>query len=243
MFKIALCDDEHVETDHLEKLILKHCSVTNKKCIVDKYENGYDLLVCEKKYDVIFLDIQLHDINGISLAQDIRKKDKRVKIIFITNFRNYQTDAFTVRAFGYVIKPYTYEMISHQLDDVFEYSEQEAEEPTLTFNTNLGFKTIVLSDIFYFEAWMHKTRLFEQSTLLYVDDSINNIYQSLKLQGFAMPHKSFVVNMQHISSIKGYNVFLTNKAVVPMSQKRAVEFKSEFHSYLKSNFNLLIHGK
>ena len=238
VIKIALCDDQQAESDNLEKLILKYCSSNKAVCVINKFSAGLDLLSCDSKFDVIFLDILLQDINGIELAHKIREKDKHTKIIFITSFSNYQTDAFTVRAFGYIVKPYSYKTICNQLNDVFEYSKQETGETCYTFNTDIGFKTILLSDIYYFEAWSHKTRLVEQDAYVNIDESVNNIYQTLKLQGFAMPHKSFVVNMQRISSIKGYDVYLTNKAIIPISQKRAVQFKTEFHTYLKSNFNL-----
>lgn len=238
VIKIALCDDQQAERDNLEQLILEYYSVNKAVCAINKFSAGLDLLSCDNKYDVIFLDILLQDINGIELAHKIREKDKHTKIIFITSFSNYQTDAFTVRAFGYIVKPYSFKTISDQLNDVFEYSKQETGEAFYTFDTDIGFKTISLSDIYYFEAWSHKTRLVEENAYLNIDESVNNIYLVLKSQGFAMPHKSFVVNMQKISSIKGYDVYLTNKAVIPMSQKRAVQFKTEFHTYLKSNFNL-----
>ncbi len=242
MLEIALCDDDKYELDRLNTTILKYCKEKSIKANIYKYSTGENLLHSAKRFQIIFLDIKMGQIDGIEAAKIIRANDKLVKIIYVTNFSNYQTDAFTVRAFGYVTKPITYEMISKQLDDVMAYSRLEKDKITFTFDTNIGIKTLNIDDIFYFEYCNHKIEIVTIKRTYKITDSITNIINNFKSYGFSMPHKSYVVNLRYVSSIKGYDVQLTSGDLIPISQKRAVEFKADFHSYLKSNFNMLMRG-
>jgi DNA-binding LytR/AlgR family response regulator len=239
MLEIALCDDDEYVLDQLNTMIFKYCKEKAIQVLTSLFSNGEDLIRSSKIFHVVFLDIQMGQIDGIEIAKLIRENDKHVKIIYVTNFSNYQSDAFSVRAFGYVIKPFTYEIISKQLDDVMEYTELEKNKTTFTFDTNLGVKTLNIDDIYYFESYNHKIKIVTTGRTLEVSDSINNVLNNFKSYGFSMPHKSFIINLLYVSSIKGYDVVLTDGDLIPISQKRAVEFKSEFHSYLKNNFNML----
>lgn len=239
MLKIAVCDDEQLDIEHLTSIISKYCAERQISYIIDKYSTGPELLNCCKRYTVIFLDIKMQNLDGINLAQRIRAQDKHVKIIFVTNFENYRSDAFTVRAFGYVVKPYSPDVIFRQLNDVIDYSIQERRESTVTFDTDQGIKTMNADDIYYAEAWSHKIKIHYKENFFIINDTIVHILSAIQIYGFSMPHKSFIVNMNHVSHIIGYDIYLTNGSVIPMSQKRAVQFKKEFHAFLKSNFNTL----
>ena len=239
MLEIAVCDDDKTEIELLENMIRRYCEEKRVQSIITSYLNGNDLLSSPKKFHIIFLDIQMENLDGIQAAMELRKCDKHVKIIYVTNYSNYQVDAFTVRAFGYVVKPITYEIICKQLDDFMEYSQAGESIFTFTFDTNIGMKTIDSKDIFYFESCNHKIEIVTKERTYKITDSISNILNNFKPYGFSMPHKSFVINFQYVSSIKGYDVLLTSGDHIPISQKRAVQFKEEFHAYLKKNFNLL----
>ncbi|MVB10138.1 Transcriptional regulatory protein YpdB [Caprobacter fermentans] len=239
MLEIAVCDDDKNEIDLLKAMIYQHCHEICMQVIISTYQDGHDLINSTKKFHAIFLDIQMDTMNGIETAKVLRKTDKQVKIIFVTNYNNYQCEAFSVRAFGYVIKPVSFKQVSEQLNDVIEYSTKGTDKTIFTFSTDKGFRTCEADKIFYFESANHKIRMVYDNDIFILTDSIINVYNKLKPYGFSMPHKSFVINLLHISKIQGYDVLMTNGSIIPMSQKRAVEFKSEFHSYLKLNFNLI----
>ncbi|MNC77065.1 hypothetical protein D3C75_1289260 [compost metagenome] len=68
---------------------------------------------------------------------------------------------------------------------------------------------------------------------------MSKVYDELKFYGFGVPHKSFIVNFQSIHSIKGYEIKIRNGEVVPMAQRRAVEFKKVFFDYLNETYHML----
>lgn len=242
MLQIALCDDETEELDLLGGMIAEYAHRNGLEATADSFQDGKSLLQSAKKFDVIFLDIQMGEENGIEIAKQIRESNKQVKIIYVTNFSGYQADAFSVRAFGYVEKPVAYDTIAKQLDDVFAYMRTEDTPAEFTFNTSEGFKTLKLADIYYFESSNRKVRVVTRKKTYLIAESLLHIFSNFQPYGFSTPHKSFVINLMHVSSIKGYDILMKDGVRIPISQKRAVKFKAEFHSFLRNNFNLLTKG-
>lgn len=91
MFNIAVCDDEAAITDLIEKHILAYREIMPS---VSKYTSGEALVQSQKAFDLIFLDIDMKGMNGIDAAREIRKYDKRVKIVYVTSYRDYTAPLF-----------------------------------------------------------------------------------------------------------------------------------------------------
>lgn len=110
--EIAICDDEQVYIDRM----VKYIGVYSEECEMDinitSYNSGKVLLEdVEKdtsKYDIIFLDVEMPDIDGVDTARGIRKVTEDVIICFVTSFEKYAIQAYGVEALAYVIKPVAY---------------------------------------------------------------------------------------------------------------------------------------
>ena len=100
--KIAICDDEKKASEALLE-ILRECPESVEK--TDVYFSGEELLRAKEQYDLLFLDIDMEGIDGIETARKIRLKDKKVKIVYVTAYSEYAGKAFSVHAFGYLLKP------------------------------------------------------------------------------------------------------------------------------------------
>ncbi len=98
MFQIAVCNDEKIIAQDIENMIKKILP----KCDISKYFSGRDLLESCLKFDIIFLDIQMENMNGIETAREIRRRDIDTIIIFITGIKEYVFEAFDVAAFHYL---------------------------------------------------------------------------------------------------------------------------------------------
>ena len=177
------------------------------------------------------------ELNGIETAKKLRKWDVTSKIIYVTNYDNYQRNAYEVHAFDYLSKPVSDKNIFKVLTEAIRYLDNATEKHKCVLETKTGIVTIDIEDIYYFEyssrqAIIHTTR--ENYSASY---SLKELYEKFNKYNFESPHKSFIVNMLYVKRIKGFDILLENGDIVPLAQKRAVVFKNRFNDFLQSTFD------
>lgn len=238
MIKIAICDDDLITLNHTKEVLEKY----NKKDLqIYLYRSGEELLKREEKFDIIFLDIDMMGINGIETAKKIRVYDKKVKIIYVTNYTDYTSSAFSVHAFGYLLKPIKKEKLYEQLDEALSYMKEE-EECLVEFITEDGLLRIDVKKIYYFEYMSRKILIKTSDGTYTMKHKISEISEKMKAFGFEMPHKSFVVNLYNVKSIKGYDIYMMDESIIPLSQKKSSEFRNALNIYLSNHIEKQIRG-
>ncbi len=236
MIRIAICDDETAVLQQTKLLLNEYPGAA---FTIDEFTRGEDLLLSEHNYEIILLDIDMPETNGIETARLIRQKDKSVKIIYVTNYSDYTTFAFAVHAFAYLLKPLSREELYKQLEEVFEYM-QPAADSLLEFNTSEGILRVNSKDILYFEYQCRKVYLRTATDTYILKCKITDLAGELSGKGFYMPHKSFVVNLHSVKNIKGYDIYLINGLTIPLSQKKSMEFRRALNHYLSEGMKLTL---
>lgn len=115
--EVAIVDDEKVIREQIKKLTVKY----EPDCNVIAYETGEELLAEGKKFDVVFLNIQMEGMNGIDTARTLREKQEDMVVIFITGVKEYVFEAFDVSAFYYLLKP----IEEKKFSEIFERAKKE----------------------------------------------------------------------------------------------------------------------
>ena len=223
MIRIAVCDDQEIVCENVRKMILHE---EEYRYEVDLFRSGKELLEAGRKYDILFLDIDMEGIDGIETARKIRLKDKKVKIVYVTAYSEYAGKAFSVHAFGYLLKPVKKTSVLKQVADALAYREEEQKpSPVLEFETSQGRTRLHTADIYYFEIRGRQIKLAAEKGCYEMRGKIGDLRERMKDYGFASPHKSFVVNLDQIRNIKGYDIYMMSGEILPLSQKQAVSFK------------------
>ena len=240
MIRIAICDDEEISLHHTQTL-LNHYALPVK---VEAYKSGESLLSGHREqllagtpYQIIILDINMASLSGIETAKYIRQYDKEVKLIYATNYSDYTTFAFGVHAFAYLLKPLTSQMLYQQLDEAIEYSSKPIGEP-FTFQTSEGILRLPLEQVLYFE-YVNRLDTLSRCVLMHTENRqsvlkqrLSDVVDTFSEKGFAMPHKSFLVNLKAVKAIQGYDLHLVNGAIVPLSQKKSQDFRRRLNQFL-----------
>ena len=108
MFKIALCDDDASFLDFLQNLLLIEFSAHNCNIHIEKFISGKKLIESVEKnmeiYDIIFLDINMPEISGLSIADKLRQLDDKFILIFTTNMENDAPRGYRYNAFRFILK-------------------------------------------------------------------------------------------------------------------------------------------
>ncbi len=228
MLKIAICDDEKGTLLRMREYLRDF----EKLFQVDTYQSGEALLMAGERYDFYFLDIDMKGMSGIDTARHIRRTDRRAKIIYVTAYEDFREYAFSVHAFAYLVKPVSRERFQKILREALAYREEEKPERTIRLETEEGWKEVSVSDIYYFEYQNRKIRMVTKAGEAWLRGSIMALGQRMEGYGFLMPHKSFLVNLAHVRNLKGYDIILTEGSWIPLSQKKAADFRRRLTAYL-----------
>ena len=159
MLSIAICDDEEYFRITEKQLILKYMAGKNCECMIDMYESGKELLALRSaisQYNIIFLDVNMEEIDGIETAKEIRKISKDVFIVFVTAFITYALEGYKVDAVRYLIKDHESleKAMTECMDTILE--KMDYEENEMTFDFQEGKTTISLENILYIESNLHR---------------------------------------------------------------------------------------
>lgn len=143
MIQIAICDDEQLILNMIRTYIESFHQKYALELNVCSYSEGRNLLASGEKYDIIFLDIGLGEEDGIEIGKEIRKMDKKVKIIYVTAFTDHMKDAFGVHAFEYLTKPVSEDKVHKILLEATTYDGSNVTN-SMIFQTKNGMVTFSL---------------------------------------------------------------------------------------------------
>lgn len=211
MLKIAICDDDTNFTGDLEVLVIQESQKLGMRVETDVFSDGKTLLKSIQSgehYSLIFIDIEMKYVDGITTARHIRKTDRSVLLIYISGYDKYLKELFEVEPFRFLSKPLEKKQLAHY----FKEACQRIGETTETFyqyTFNKEIHKVSLKDIVYFESRNRIVNIFfKDNTSKHFYGKLNNVEKELSKsrQYFLRIHQSFLVNYDYIKSINFYNV-------------------------------------
>jgi len=237
MFRIAICDDEEIFRKNIYEIIMKYMDEKGCPCEVDEFASGKDFIslgINMAKYEIVFLDINMDEIDGLETAQEIRKVSSDIFIVFVTAFVNYAVQGYSVNAIRYILKNN-----ENMTDLIFECLDAISKAMKLTvqkkeFKFNEGIKNVPLELLLYIESKLHKLEFYIMEDrlnkyLLY--GKLDEVEKELEDKAFLRIHQSYLVNMKHIVGINRYEALLNNGIRLKISKDRYKSVKEKFVSY------------
>lgn len=231
MIKIGICEDEKEIQDLIETYLHSILKSVNIDYEIKKYNLGEELLESNlKEIDILLLDIQMGQINGMDTARKIREVDNKMEIIFITSLIDYVQEGYEVRAYRYLLKPIEEEELKkHVLTCIKEIENKNSY--ILIKNKSNKYK-ICLEEIKYIEVQKKNMIIHTINKDFDVIYSLEKIEKDLKLDKFVRCHKSFLVNLSYVENIKLNTAILESGEEVPVSRYRYKEVKERFLKFL-----------
>ncbi len=236
MLHIAVCDDEHNITERLGGLISVYLRNHGINAEILTFQSAADLLTCKLRFDLIFLDIEMPETDGIEAAKRIRKNDMHVPIVYVTSYTDYWKNAYSVHAFDFIVKPFSYEDIKKVLDD-FMHIQQKAECPVIELQSEKGTVYQKTDDILYFYV-ENKKRLIvcTNDKKFTVKMSLSEVRSLLDDNLFFSPHRCCIVNLKQISTIENrFDIIMANGEFLPLAQRKEKDFLLKLHKALRGD--------
>jgi DNA-binding LytR/AlgR family response regulator len=223
-----IVDDEPVAREIMEEHLAKIEAVK----IAGSCKNAIEAfnILNRKKIDLVFLDINMPEISGLSLAKSVNKD---IKIIFTTAYREYAVDGFDLKAVDYLLKPISFERllqaISKYLDensiipnpDRIELMPEKSE--SFFVRADRKMVKICFSEIFYIESLADYVKIHLTDKAVVTRETITGIQAKLPQQEFIRTHRSFIVALSAIDSFTNEYVEIGKKQIpISRSYKKEV---------------------
>lgn len=248
MIRVVLVDNERPLLDELEYLLQKHKNIQIIGMFTDSVEalKNIELL----KPNAVFLDIDMPILNGLNLARELVNIDKNISIIFITGFNNYAVQAFEVNAIDYIMKPVRTDRLKITIDKlntmyeggIFNEYSMSDKIDSLEEDNSFNFENIAVfdgeeynlisaGDILYIQVKGKYTEVITKQVVYNTKKTLDFWEGRLKKHGFFRCHRSYIVNLKHISKVSpmfnnNYIIRLKEHAVnIPVSKGHIVELK------------------
>lgn len=233
MIRIAVCDDDVNIVKEITKFLHEYES-NNSVCFeILKFCDGDELLAFNKKFDLIFLDIEMVRINGFETADKIRESDMNVPIVYITSHSGFFERAFKVHAFEYITKPIEQERLLGVIND-FLASLHDVSESTMQFLTRNGFVNVKLNDIYYFFAESKKKiRMHTINEDFIIVENLQDIYFKLDKTQFYMTKRGSIVNLRYVKRLQNERIIIMkDDSWLPLAMNRKEEFIQKLSSVI-----------
>lgn len=172
MNKIAIVEDEAKYAEQLQKYIERYNLENDTNYEVCRFQNGLNFIDEYKPiYDVIFMDINMPMIDGMSVARKIRAVDESTGLIFVTNLAQYAIEGYSVNALDFMLKPVRYFDFKMKLEKAIQYCQKKAGKQ-IVLELQDSYLKISVQDILYVEVQNH---LLEYHTKLGVYEAAGQL--------------------------------------------------------------------
>ncbi len=232
MLSIAVCDDEIIECCNMANTIKQMLGEMRVPCIVRQFYSGKEMLQAPDSFDIIFLDIIMHDLNGMETAEAIRKKAFDKILIFMSSSREYVFDAYDVEAFQYLLKPIDNKKLKKVLQKAVEKTVNHSRE-FIIISKERQKKKLFLDDIYYFEIKGRMIDVHGPEGIFSYYGQIGMLENSLQDKGFLRCHKSYLINLNYVDAYNRQEVLLENGEKIAIAKRRYEEFCNAILKFMR----------
>lgn len=236
MIKVAICDDEAAICTQIERIVEKFSRQEAVAMDVELFLTGKELcrfIESEHSFDIIFLDIELNDINGVEVGKFIREKqnDQVVQIVYISAQTKYCMELFDIRPMNFLEKPIDEVKINKLLKLLLELYPGAGQ----IFLYRIGhadYKELI-KNILYFESGNRTVRMVTQSGDAIFYSTLAKVQTQLAKSDFIQIHKSYLVNYLHVIEVGTKEVKMSNQQILPISQSQRKVVRARQLQYTK----------
>ncbi len=230
--KIVILEDDAVQAlqirDYLSQYQQEHAGFQYE---AKTYSTGKRLLesYCPDT-DLLLLDIQLPDMLGIDVARQIRQRDPRVMIIFVTNLAQYAIEGYSVQAFDYILKPINAFSFSKKLDRAIRVISHAESDMTLEIRSRNGSRWIAADAVTYIEVRSHEVCIHTQQESIRQWGTLAQYETMLRPLHFVRCNASFLVNPKYVRTVVKDQVDVA-RDMLPISRTFRKDFLNTLAQY------------
>lgn len=229
--RIAIVEDDRLVSDQLRSYVLQYFEGREHQCRITQFSDGDEILEdYQADYDLIFLDIQMERLDGLTTAQRIRVLDENVYLIFITNLAQYAIKGYSVNALDFVLKPVNDLMLNQLLMRVEQLMMKKSRQ-FITLPTERGMTRLEAAHIYYIETGNHSVQVYTEKGSWRLRESMHAMEELLSARNFFRCNSCYLVNLAHVERVEGSIVVVAGNRLT-ISRPRHKAFMAALTKYI-----------
>ena len=235
MYSVAIVEDEREANDMLAAYLERYGRENNIVFGTTQYADAEAFLTdfhCQ--FDIVFMDIEMPYIDGMSAAHRLRQMDETAALVFVTNLARYAINGYEVDAFDYILKPLGYEAFSLKIRKVINYCDRiPGESILIAFRGQ--YRRLLLRDIYYVEICAHNIIFHTNRGEEQAYGTLKEIKDVLSGAGFALCNRCYLVNLRYVTAVRAFDVYLGEEKL-QISHSKRVTFVRDLNNYLAKGY-------
>lgn len=228
--RIAVCDDEELFRIEFKSVLDK--VLINAEYDIDTFSGGSSLYEAFLKnpFDLVFLDIEMPGIDGITLAKRLRAVSENVQIVFLTSHIEYALEGYEVNALRYLVKP----VDMNKLSEVLKYIQDKKNNSRQIMIKQEGEDIVIdISDIIYMESMDKNVRIVTSKSEYITRYNISDYEEELKNSGFLRIHRGYLISLSKVKKILKNDVVMDGDISLPVSRSNIKTLKDALYAYVE----------
>lgn len=228
--RILICDDEVRYIQPLRKCLEQYMAEHNIPSEITETVAPQKILLSKEVYDIAFLDIQMENVDGLTLAKELRQRNRKTALFFITNYEGYQDNAMDLQALRYFKKPFEPDRLIAGLDKALEYIDG-AYVDVFLYSGGVQ-QRVLVDDILYLTLDGRKVAIQTVKSRFLVTGKLEEWIERFPHTFFRQPHKSFLVNLHHVDRYAYSELQMSDGTRIPIAPKKQPEFRRTWFEYI-----------
>ena len=228
--RIAVCDDEELFRIEFKTILDK--VLVNSEYDIDTFPGGSSLYEAFLKnpFDLVFLDIEMPGIDGITLAKRLRAVSENVQIVFLTSHIEYALEGYEVNALRYLVKP----VDMNKLSEVLKYIQDKKNNSRQIMIKQEGEDIVIdISDVIYIESLDKNVRIVTSKSEYITRYNISDYEEELKNSGFLRIHRGYLISLSKVKKIVKNDVVMDGDISLPVSRSNIKTLKDALYAYVE----------
>lgn len=230
MLKVAIVEDDALYAKQLGTYLQQFENEYKEPVEITYFSDGDQIVQkYQSQYDIILMDIEMKFVDGMTAAEEIRKMDSEVVIIFITNMAQYAIRGYAVDALDYVLKPISYFAFSQKLVRALGRMKKR-ESKAIIVNMKDGAVRINLANIYYIESQGHTMILHTILGNYETAGTMKGMEEKLADLNFSRGNYGYLINLQHVDDVSDGCAVVKGERL-PISRTRKKKFMEDLTKY------------
>ncbi len=231
MINLAIVENEDLYASQLTEFVDRYQKESGNSIKITRFKDGDEITNGYKgQFDIILMDIEMKLMDGMTAAEEIRKLDPYVVIMFITNMTDYAIRGYQVDALDYVLKPVSFFAFSQKLDRAISRI-RPSDSNMISINLPSGVKKLDIDNIFYIESQGHNLNFITSGGDFTIRSRLSDFEEQLSGYHFFRSNKGYLVNLKYVDGVENGACLIAGRKLL-ISRSRKNDFMTALTDYM-----------